>query len=73
MPSAMKGIVQSAASASRQSLTSMITSTPMIVSVFGIMLVTAFASTSFKEFTSPMILARIFPVGLLSKKVKESS
>ena len=34
--------------------------------------VTTLTSTSFKELTSPMIRARIFPVGLLSKNENDS-
>ena len=60
------------ASARRQSLITMMTTTPMTVMNSGISVVTMLVRTSFKELTSPMILARIFPVGLLSKKEKDS-
>ena len=59
--------LESAAAASFQFLTNMIPTTDKIVIKSGISVVTLFDSTSFKELTSPMILARIFPVGLLSK------
>ena len=47
-----------------------IMTTAMRVTASGINVVTLFASTSFKEFTSPIRRARIFPVGLLSKNRK---
>ena len=68
----MTGNVQREAIASFQSLISMITATPITVRKSGISVVTALLNTSFKELTSPIILARIFPVGLLSKKEKDS-
>ena len=72
MPPIISGIVLSDASARRQSFISMITTTPMTVIISGTNVVTTFTSTSRSEFTSPMILARIFPVGLLSKKENDS-
>ena len=38
----------------------------------GIKVVTKLLSTSFKEFTSPIIRARILPVGLLSKNANDN-
>ena len=67
----MIGIVLKDASARRQSFIIMITTTPMTVINSGIRVVTIFVRTSFSELTSPMILARIFPVGLLSKNEKD--
>ena len=57
--------------ASFQSLISMMITTPITVRKFGIRLVIVFFITSFNELTSPMILARILPVGLLSKNVND--
>lgn len=68
----MIGIVLKDASARRQSFIIMITTTPMTVINSGIRVVTIFVRTSFSELTSPMILARIFPVGLLSKNEKDN-
>ena len=72
IPAIITGIVESEAAASRQSFIIIITTTPVIVINSGISVVTTFTSTSLSELTSPMIRARIFPVGLLSKKAKES-
>ena len=72
IPTASSGSVQSDAIASLKSFTNMITKTPTIVTASGINVVTAFISTSLSEFTSPIILARIFPLGIPSKKEKES-
>ena len=50
--------------------TSIIAATAITVRKSGINLVTLSESTSFNEFTSPITLAKIFPVGRLSKKLK---
>ena len=46
--------------------------TPMIVAIPGINVVTADENTCCNELTSPVILAKILPVGLESKNVKAS-
>ena len=48
----------------------MITRMAMIVRMFGISFVTPSFSTSFNELTSPMMRARIFAAGRVSKKLK---
>jgi len=48
----------------------MITTTAQIVKKSGISVVTQLPSTSFKELMSPIMRARILPVGRLSKKEK---
>ena len=72
MDTAIRGMLLSEARASRQSFTTIITATPQIVIKSGINVVTALTSTFFREFTSPMTRARIFPVGRLSKKEKDN-
>ena len=67
---ARTGSIRSVASASCQFFHSMITATPIRVSISGRSFVTLSESTSFRELTSPTTRARIFPVGLLSKKWK---
>ena len=51
-------------------LRNMITTTAQIVKKSGISVVTQLPSTSFKELMSPIMRARILPVGRLSKKEK---
>ena len=68
----MNGSVTKAARASRQFISSMITTTAMILMISGIRVVTLLVNRSLSAFTSPMMRARIFPTGRLSKKEKES-
>ena len=72
MAIAINGMLLKDARASLQSLITMISTTPQMVIKSGIRVVTAFVSTFFREFTSPIIRARIFPVGRLSKNENDS-
>ena len=54
------------------SFANMMPTTAQIVIKSGISVVTQLPSTSFRELMSPMMRARIFPVGRLSKKEKSS-
>ena len=67
IPAAIRGRLIRAAAASLASLTNMMTATALMVMKSGIRVVTQLESTSFKELMSPMMRARIFPVGRLSK------
>ena len=71
-PTIKNGRVQSAASASFQFLMNIITITETTVTIFGMRVVTAFSIISLREFVSPIIRARIFPEGRLSKKARSS-
>lgn len=67
MQAIISGRLQREAAAKTGFLTNMITATATTVVKSGIRVVTKLFSTSFRELMSPMILARIFPVGRLSK------
>ena len=66
----MSGMLIKAAAASSGFFTNIMITTAHIVMKSGISVVTLFDKTSFSELMSPMIRARIFPVGLLSKNLK---
>lgn len=70
MPTAISGSTRIALKESQMFLIIMITRMAMIVRMFGISFVTPSFSTSFNELTSPMMRARIFPAGRVSKKLK---
>ena len=70
MPAAISGRLIMAAAASSGSFANMMTATALMVIKSGISVVTQLDSTSFRELISPMMRARIFPVGRLSKKEK---
>jgi hypothetical protein len=70
IPAIIKGRLHRAARASRQFFTNIITRTAVTVTMFGIRVVTAFSIMSLSEFVSPIIRARIFPEGRLSKKAR---
>ena len=65
---AINGRVQREQAASVGCLINIMTTTDTMVRKSGISVVTLLDNTSFREFTSPMIRASIFPVGRLSKK-----
>ena len=70
MAAIRKGSVTNDASASFGFLTSIMTATATSVIKSGMSVVTLSESIFFNELTSPITLARIFPVGLVSKKWK---
>ena len=69
---AINGSVISAAAARTGFRMNIMTATATTVINSGKRVVTKLFSTSFRELISPMILARILPVGLPSKKVRSS-
>ena len=71
-PAIMRGMLIREAAASFAFLTNIIQTTAQIVIKSGIRVVTLFDSTSLRELISPMMRARIFPVGRLSKNLKSS-
>ena len=69
---AIKGRLTREAAASTGFLMNMMATTAQIVKKSGSRVVTQFPITSFKELMSPMMRARILPVGRLSKNWKSS-
>ena len=70
MQTAIKGRLTMEAAASPGLFTNIIATTAQMVIKSGIRVVTQLDSTSFRELMSPIIRARIFPVGRLSKNWK---
>jgi len=68
----MSGRDHNALAASFAFFENIIAITLTTVTKSGISVVTLFSRTSRREFISPMILARIFPVGRESKNLKSS-
>ena len=73
IPTIIGGKVLKVAKANFTFFANIITITATTVTSPGIKVVMLFSITSFREFTSPVIRAKIFPVGLESKKAKSKS